>query len=155
MAYVEPKYIKMSDDIIRWYNSLIEKSKTKEELFKNFFTELPSIAGNSITKKAMAINITTRIEPWLLKAIRDDALDQFKRVRKIISSRKPYGIYYADMYETDTVYLIDQKSGYMKCYEYLGSYANDDIRERFKKDGLELDARGNITNLKHRKKVVL
>lgn len=151
--YTEPKYIKMADEVVEWFNSLIDKSSTMEELYRNFFIDLPAFSGKSITKKAMAINITTRNVPWNFKTTRNEVLDQFKLVRKIVSCGKPYYLYYIDIYANDITYILDQKTGYMKCYAYHCSEPPDDIKERFKTDGLLLDDNGNCTKIKNKKKV--
>lgn len=151
--YTEPKYIKMADEVVEWFNSLIDKSSTMEELYRNFFIDLPAFSGKSITKKAMAINVAIRVVPWNFKTTRNEVLDQFKLVRKIVSCGKPYSLYYIDMYANDITYILDQKTGYMKCYAYHCSAPPDDIKERFKKDGLLLDDDGNCTKIKTKKKV--
>lgn len=143
----------MADEVVEWYNSLIDKSSTMEELYKNFVTELPTFSSKSITKKAMAINAAIRVVPWNFKTTRNEVIDQFELVRKIVSCGKPYNLYYIDMYVNGITYIIDQKTGYMKCFSYNRSEPSDDIKERFKKDGLLLDDDGNCTKIKTKKKV--
>lgn len=150
--YTEPKYVKMAEEIKKWYDGIIEKSETYKDRYKNFFTELPKVAGNSITKKAIAINIlyacrtdSTEFNPTLDINL---MLQDFKIVRTMLKRKHDLDLIFMSM-EDEIMYCVNPKTGELTYDGFLGEIVTDEIREDFRKYGLELDDRGNVIRSKH------
>lgn len=155
--YTEPKYVKMAEEIKEWYDGIVEKSETYKDRYKNFFKELPKIAGNSITKKAIAINIlyayrTDRQEfdHWKKPVDINLVLQDFKITRTMLKRKEDLDLIFMSM-EDEITYCVDTKTGELIYDGFIGETATDEIREDFRKHGLELDDRGNVIHSKHRR----
>ena len=150
--YTEPKYVKMAEEIKEWYDGIIEKSGTYKDRYKNFFTELPKVTGNSITKKAIAINIlytcrtdSTEFNPTLDINL---MLQDFKIVRTMLKRKQDLDLIFMSM-EDEIMYCVNPKTGELTYDGFLGEVVTDAIKEDFRKHGLELDDRGNVIRSNH------
>ena len=154
--YTEPKYVRMAEEIKEWYDGIVEKSETYKDRYKNFFTELPKVAGNSITKKAIAINIlyACRTDSTVFNPTLDInlMLQDFKIVRTMLKRKQDPDLIFMSM-EDEIMYCVNPKTGELTYDGFLGEIVTDAIKEDFRKHGLELDDDGNCTKIKNKKKV--
>lgn len=57
MAYIEPKYADMANEIISWYEDISSRSNNKYGLYDAFFSDFSKVTGNSINRRAMAFTL--------------------------------------------------------------------------------------------------
>lgn len=155
LYYTEPKYVKMAEEIKKWYDGITESSETYKDCYKKFFTELPKVAGNSITKKAIAINIlytyrtdSTEFNHWKTPVDINLILQDFKIVRTMLKRKQDLDLIFMSM-KDEIMYCVNPKTGELTYDGFLGEIVTDTIREDFRKHGLELDDRGNVIRSNH------